>query len=97
MSGHLTSYYTAIQIDRESLEERAAKGWAASTSLPGSDRLRSTKTLVVALAVAVIGFGGAAATLAQDFSSLPDGVIAERAAEGSGEMVPARPWDGRPW
>ena len=97
MSGPLTSYYTAIQIDRESLDNRAAKSWATSDALPSTDRLRSAKALVIALALTVIGLGGTAATLAYELPNLPDGVIAERAADGSGETVPARPFDGRPW
>jgi hypothetical protein len=98
MSGHLTTYYTALQTERESLDRRAAQSWTVANALPRTDRLRSLKTLVITLAVAIVGFGGTAATLAHGLPGLPDGVIAERAAEtGSDETVPARPWDGRPW
>ena len=97
MSGHLTSYYTALQTERDSLDKRAAKGWATANALPSTDRLRSTKALMFSLAVAVIGLGGTAATVAYELPALPDGVIAERAAENGVDTVPARPFDGRPW
>ena len=97
MSGHLTTYYTALQTERESLDRRAAQSWRAASAVPATNRFRLVKALVITLAIAVIGFGGTAATLAYELPSLPDGVIAERAVDGGQETVPPRPWDGRPW
>ena len=61
MNAPLTISYMAMQIDRESLDRRAAMAWTASSvARPGSKRL-SLKTVTVALAVALAGATGTAA------------------------------------
>jgi len=97
MHQQLPSCYTALQSERASLDRRAAKTWAERSALLTTDRRRSPKTLVMAVAIGLVGLGGTVATLAQELPGLPDRLVAKRPAEGGQETMPAHPWDGRSW
>ena len=97
MSAHMTSYYMAEELNGERRARHAARSWDQREALARARQPRRWKRSLLVLAVAGLGLGGATASLASDRLTLPDGVINERAANGSGETIPTHPFDGRPW
>jgi uncharacterized protein involved in exopolysaccharide biosynthesis len=58
------SRYQALQMDRESLDRRAAKAWIAASAVPATERRFSLKAVAVAIAVALASVSGVVTALA---------------------------------
>jgi hypothetical protein len=63
MNQQLSTYFTAIQTERENRDLALLEGWTAATALEENDKSKVLKTLIRVSATALVGIAGTIASL----------------------------------
>jgi hypothetical protein len=77
----------AMQIDRESLDRRAAMAWTATSAISATRSRLSLKAVALTIAIALAGLSGTAVAVAEDDHPATSAETGSACGQGGGEFA----------